>query len=299
MLRHSLRPSALALPAAALAVALPALASAQAPAWSPAASPAQTQVAPPAAATTPAPTQGPAAAPAASTGDSGGTTAGQAAQAAQAPAEPRATSPTPMPESHMPPPEHGMGHPYYPGQGRPAQAGRGFVMSAAFGIQPLVIPVLSAGSNDQSITAITSTGIAGQLAIGYKFGRAILSLGLNLGSVFDKRSLDSLASTSFMVVPGLQVALVRSRDQRAELIGVMRFGAGATIPSNSSLTGSKPDTLLFYEIAPGARYWMHTQFAMQFTAGFAGQLLLSNNVLAGEIVAAHGLSAALGAVGIF
>ena len=199
----------------------------------------------------------------------------------------------------MPPPEHGMGHPYYPGQGRPAQAGRGFVMSAAFGIQPLVIPVLSAGSNDQSITAVTSTGIAGQLAIGYKFGRAILSLGLNLGSVFDKRSLDSLASTSFMVVPGLQVALVRSRDQRAELIGVMRFGAGATIPSNSSLTGSKPDTLLFYELAPGARYWMHTQFAMQFTAGFAGQLLMSNNVLAGEIVAAHGLSAALGAVGIF
>lgn len=204
-----------------------------------------------------------------------------------------------MPESHMPPPEHGMGHPYYPGQGRPAQAGRGFVMSAAFGIQPLVIPVLSAGTNDQSITAITSTGIAGQLAIGYKFGRAILSLGLNLGSVFDKRSLDSLASTSFLVVPGLQVALVRSRDQRAELIGVMRFGAGATIPSNSNVTGSKPDTLLFYEIAPGARYWMHTQFAMQFTAGFAGQLLLSNNVLAGEIVAAHGLSAALGAVGIF
>ena len=68
--------------------------------------------------------------------------------------------------------------------------------------------------------------------------------------MFDKRSLDSLASTSFMVVPGLQVALVRSRDQRAELIGVMRFGAGATIPPNSSLTGSKPDTLLFYEIAP-------------------------------------------------
>jgi hypothetical protein len=188
-----------------------------------------------------------------------------------------------------------MGHPYYPGQGRPPQAGRGFVISAAIGVQPFIVPVLA----DQTITAISSTGFTGQVAIGYKFGRAVLSLGLSLGSVFDKGTLESRASTSFLVIPGLQVALVRSRDQRAELIGVMRVGAGATLPTNSGTAGPKPDTLIFYELAPGARYWMHTQFAMQFTAGYAGQWLLSNNNVAGEQIAAHGVSASLGTVGIF
>jgi hypothetical protein len=196
----------------------------------------------------------------------------------------------------MAPPEHGMGHhPYYPGQSRTPQAGRGFVISAALGVQPFAIPVLG----DNGITAVGTTAFSGQVAIGYKFGRAILTLGLSLGSVFDKLTLQSNASTSFQVIPGLQVALVRSRDQRAELIGVLRFGAGATMPSNSSTTTLKPDTLLFYEIAPGARYWMHTQFAFQVTAGYAGQWLLSNNATSGELIGAHGVSASLGAVGIF
>ena len=44
---------------------------------------------------------------------------------------------------------------------------------------------------------------------------------------------------------------------------------------------------------------MHTQFAMQFTAGFAGQLLMSNNVLCRRDRRRPRISAALGAVGIF
>lgn len=298
MFRHSLRPVALALPVAAAVVALPALAVAQAPvAWPPAPSATQAPATAAPAAVAPTATQ----APAASAPSGGAAPAGDNSAASQSPTPPAGTdaqtpSAQPGPEQPASPPEHGMGHPYYPGQGRPPQAGRGFVISAALGVQPFAVPVLS----DNGITAVGSTGFTGQVAIGYKFGRAILTLGLSLGSVFDKLTLQSSASTAFQVVPGLQVALVRSRDQRAELIGVLRFGAGATMPSTSGGSSAlKPDTLLFYEIAPGARYWMHTQFAFQVTAGYAGQWLITNNSTSGELIGAHGVSASLGAVGIF
>ena len=188
--------------------------------------------------------------------------------------------------------------PYYPQlpQERPAQAGRGFVLSASLGVQPVASPVLIG----QTYSLVNSSGFAGQVAIGFKAGRAMLTLGLGISSLLDKRTLESDTSTSFLVIPGLQVALVRSRDQRAELIAQLRFGAGATVASGSSVPSStKPDVQLFYELAPGARYWMHTQFALQFTAGYAGQWLFATSGTSSQTVGAHGLSAALGAVGVF
>ena len=303
MNRTSPRPVTLVRAASALATLLPAVALAQIPGqWSPSAAPAQTAAPAPSTPAVQAPTPTPA--PSSTTASpSDATSASSASSVAQSPATPHATTPAAAPsgasaataEAHS---AGGEVAPYYPQlpQERPAQAGRGFVLSAALGIQPTASVVVSG----QTSSLASTTGFAGQVSIGYKAGRAMITLCLGISSLFDKRTLESDTSTSFLVIPGLQVALVRSRDQRAELIGQLRFGAGATIASGQSVpSNAKPDTLLFYEIAPGARYWMHTQFALQFTAGYAGQWLLMSSGTSSETVGAHGLSASLGAVGIF
>ena len=300
MNRTSSRPVTMVRVATALATLVPAIALAQIPGqWSPSTPAAQTAAPTPAtpAAQAPTPTPVPSA-PASSASD-----AGSSVSAAQAPGTAHASTPASTAPSHSAataetPSPGGDVAPYYPQlpQERPAQAGRGFVLSAALGIQPTASVVL----NGQTSSLASTTGFAGQVSIGYKAGRAMITLGLGISSLFDKRTLESDTSTSFLVIPGLQVALVRSRDQRAELIAQLRFGAGATIASGQSVpSNAKPDTLLFYEIAPGARYWMHTQFALQFTAGYAGQWLLMSSGTSSETVGAHGLSASLGAVGIF
>lgn len=290
MNRTSPRPVARLGTAAAVITMFPALASAQIPGqWTPSAATSQTAATSPAAPAAQAP-------PAASTPPA-------ASDTPTPTAAPPPPAPTSSPATATPPPAASDGAgpevaPYYPQlpQDRPAQAARGFVLSAALGVQPVASPVLLG----QTYSLVNNSGFAGQVAIGFKAGRAMLTLGLGISSLLDKRTLESDTSTSFLVIPGLQVALVRSRDQRVELIGQLRFGAGATIASGSSVpSANKPDVLLFYELAPGARYWMHTQFALQFTAGYAGQWLLTSSGTSSETVGAHGLSASLGAVGIF
>ena len=305
MNRTSPRPVALVGAAAAVATMFPALALAQVPGqWSPGA--AQSQSASGSAAS-PA-TQAPASPSSAVTWPSGSDerpAAPSPSQSSTASQPPAAPSPSQSSTASHPPagpttPDASAGEvaPYYPQlpQERPAQAGRGFVLSASLGVQPVASPVLIG----QTYSLVNSSGFAGQVAIGFKAGRAMLTLGLGISSLLDKRTLESDTSTSFLVIPGLQVALVRSRDQRAELIAQLRFGAGATVASGSSVPSStKPDVQLFYELAPGARYWMHTQFALQFTAGYAGQWLFATSGTSSQTVGAHGLSAALGAVGVF
>ncbi len=294
MYRTSPRPVARLGMVAALSTLVPALASAQAQAqWTPSAGPSQSASPSPVTVATPAPAPTPpAAAPTTAPSDSP-----SAATPAQSPT-PASTPTTPAASPATADSAGGDVAPYYPQlpQERPAQAGRGFVISAALGIQPVASSVLQG----QSFSLVSSSGFAGQVALGFKAGRAMLTLGLGISSLLDKRTLESDTATSFLVIPGLQVALVRSRDQRVELIGQLRFGAGATIATGTSVpSANKPDILLFYELAPGARYWMHTQFALQFTAGYAGQWLLSSTGTSSETVGAHGLSASLGAIGVF
>lgn len=296
MHKISARPGLLAVHAAALFTVLPSLAFAQEAGQWPAAPAAQNPGA-----------SAPAASSTVGSAGQSGTPAATPATPAAAPTGPAASDATAAPvQASVDPgtpgvdgPSHpdAAAHMGHPPRERPPQAGKGFVLAASIAVRPTA----SVPNTVTSSSAAGVPGLAGQLAIGYKAGRTQLTIGLDVSSVYQQRTIETNNVVSLMAIPGLQVALIRSRDQRAELIGSLRFGAGATIATGASNTSAqqKPDILLFYEIAPGARYWMHTQFAMQFTAGYAGQWILSSAGTTSTTTGNHGLSASLGAVGIF
>lgn len=160
-----------------------------------------------------------------------------------------------------------------------AQLRRGFVLSAGFGL------------NGLASTQVTAASLRGGLSIGYKIGRAMIDLGLELSNVTEGRSATSGAggssngaSTSisaFLLIPGVQVALLRSQDLRVELIGSFRLGFGRRVsfetrdpPSMTPPTPPSPISVVplsfIYELAPGVRYWPHRHLALEVLAGARG-----------------------------
>lgn len=218
----------------------------------------------------------------------------QLTPAAATPAAP----PTPTPPSTPPAPE-----PMTPSeqaehqrrlahhQAASGQAVRGFVMSASLGVRPSLI-VLDSGTAAQSFT------LQGGLAIGFKYKRVILTLGVDFGGTDSKRTFSTDRAFNVLVIPGLQIALYRSRDQRVELIGSLRVGAGASIVS-SDVSSPSPTPLVMYEIAPGVRYWAHKQLAIQALAGVGGEYAFSTGTSSTQATGVHSLVASLGAIGVF
>lgn len=171
-------------------------------------------------------------------------------------------------------------HPAGAASGEPP-VGNGFVVGASLGVHL----ILAGATNPQP-------SLQPGLAIGGKIGRAVLTL----GAEFVNLSVNTLAETrngggttamaqslsTFLVVPGVQIAVVRSRDGRVELLGSARFGFGAPT-SNTSLDPAPPpapaSTLttsqfsFMYEVGPGVRYWPHRHFALNLLAGFRGDYL--------------------------
>lgn len=159
--------------------------------------------------------------------------------------------------------------------------GNGFVFGASLGVHL----ILAGAGNPQP-------SVQPGIAIGGKIGRAVLTL----GAEFNNFSMNTLAEarsgggttaasqslSTFLVVPGVQVAILRSRDGRVEFLGAARFGFGAPT-SNTSLNPSPPppppSTLstsqfsFMYEVGPGVRYWPHRHFALNLLAGFRGDYL--------------------------
>jgi hypothetical protein len=172
------------------------------------------------------------------------------------------------------------------GQGR-----RGFVVMASLGVRPLNFSPSGTGS--------TPAAVQGDLAIGFKVGRVMLTFGVDLSAVDTINDLGYQPSATFLFVPGLQIAMYRSRDQRVELIGSLRFGAGAVI--NNSNAGNQDSVgtpvLVMYEIAPAVRYWMHRQFAVQFLAGYGGQYAIDTG--SSNVAGTHSLVSSIGAIGLF
>jgi hypothetical protein len=261
--------------------------------------PQYTQPPPAAAAPAPAPVAAPTPAPAAPAAQSAPLPepAQPLAQPGAAPADSAQSAAQPAA-----PPEHvqhggafGPGHGPQPHKGRPgAQAGRGFVVSASLGVRPLTSPTMNNGNLGQTQGFTTQGG----LAIGFKTGRLMLTLGLDLTS-YDKKDTFSYQSTAaFLVIPGVQVAIVRSRDQHVELVGSLRLGAGATMTSDPTSTTQTP-VIVMYEIAPAIRWWAHKQFAVQMLAGYGGEYSILRNTTATTASGLHSLVTSIGAVGVF
>jgi hypothetical protein len=177
------------------------------------------------------------------------------------------------------------------------QAGSGFLLSANFGFRPIATATGPQG------TPLISGNLQGGLALGFKVGRVMLSLGLDLSALDQKSGSQTDRTTTFLLVPGLQIALVRSRDQRVELVGSVRVGAGTTMTSQPAATPMSPPmsplpVLTMYEIAPAVRFWAHKQFALQGLAGYSGNYIILRGTSSASL-GIHSAVASVGALGIF
>lgn len=159
----------------------------------------------------------------------------------------------------------------------------GFVVGASLGVHV----ILAGAENPQP-------ALQPGLAVGAKLGRVVLTLGAEFTSLSASTTTESRSngarstmnrtSSAFLVVPGAQVAIVRSRDGRVELLGAVRFGFGAPI-SNTTLDPAPPPQMstlnttrfsFMYELGPGVRYWPHRHFALNLLAGFRGDYVFEN-----------------------
>lgn len=164
----------------------------------------------------------------------------------------------------------------------PAVAGgqtrQGFALGAGIATAPFAI--------DDDFLNLTT--FSGAINLGYKIDRVII------GATFDftrfgasSETDDGMGNTitvdqasySFLVGPDLQVAILRSPDQRAELIGgaALMIGTVDTVTTTSIDPNPPPSSpndptniLLRWRLAPGVRYWMHPHIAFNALVGFSG-----------------------------
>lgn len=186
---------------------------------------------------------------------------------------------------------------------------RGFILGAGFGLK------LSVGGASGLQSALQPG-----LALGGKIGRAYLTIGAEFINQSSNQGLANRAGpnttvsqsiTSFLVVPGLQVALVRSRDGRVELLGAARVGIGTTLAPSIASTFETSRVNFMFEVGPGVRYWAHRHFALSLTTGFRGDYLFQStngnfnndptitSVVVNGADGVNGIFAALGGMGAF
>lgn len=198
------------------------------------------------------------------------------------------------------------------------EAARGFLQQAAKDLGPRE-PVSDTGPVRNGFIVAASLGVSLSLAttvsgipqagfaLGWKQGRALFSVGVefanrSLGSSGGGSASSSQSNSTFLIVPGLQVALVRSHDARVELLGATRFGFGAPIATDSSNpapSGTSQFTFM-YELGPGVRYWAHRHFAMNLLAGFRGDYQFDSMTDGTRSsTGTNGIFASIGGIGIF
>lgn len=175
-------------------------------------------------------------------------------------------------------------------------------------------------ANPDPNTTLASAAIGGGLFAGYKLDRIVVGLAFDIGHVgsntnfvsANSTSAGSRSDTSFLIGPGVQVAILRSQDLRIELIGMGQFEFGRTvtttsqspvIPPSYSPDVNNSNFHLAYKFAPGLRYWAHPQFALTLTTGLSGDAYFySQNQpsgLRGDTVNTVSLFGSFGALGVF
>ena len=166
------------------------------------------------------------------------------------------------------------------------QVRNGFALRAGVSTMPMAI--------DDDL--MNFTVFTGSIGLGYKIDRVIIGAtfdftryGRSSTSTYDDGTGNTTEVTqdrsdyNFVVGPELQVAFLRSPDQRAELVGNFGLLFG-TWGSDSTTTTDPPDPdpppaesdiektelLVRWRAAPGVRYWMHPNIAFTALVGFNG-----------------------------
>lgn len=184
------------------------------------------------------------------------------------------------------------------GCGGAGQVGKGFVVSAGLGGRLAALPVLTTPPSPMTMmgmttptttptssatAADTSAGPKWNLFLGYKLCRVVV--GLNLDLLVYSPVGSSNTVTSFLLAPEVQVALARSRDSRAELLGMVNIGLGQTAG--------------FFQIggtlAPGVRYWVHRHIALSTLLGLQASLTVQGKAGQTVLLSLLGTAGVLGA----
>jgi hypothetical protein len=158
---------------------------------------------------------------------------------------------------------------------RPGQVRRGVAFGAQLGTELLGFTTTSA-SGGPSLTGFPT--LQGGFFLGYKISRVIIGLGFDIARVAQGSSFagmtPSSADTAILFTPGIQVAIVRTADQRVEMFGELNVGFGHSFHEESPDPGfPQPDSTNFrlqYQVGPGVRFWAHPHFAVSGAAGVQG-----------------------------
>ena len=142
---------------------------------------------------------------------------------------------------------------------------------------PTTTPTSSATAAD------TSAGPKWNLFLGYKLCRVVV--GLNLDLLVYSPVGSSNTVTSFLLAPEVQVALARSRDSRAELLGMLSVGLGQAA-GFFQLGGT---------VAPGVRYWVHRHIALSTLLGLQAGITLQGKAGQTVLLSLLGTAGVLGA----
>jgi hypothetical protein len=201
-----------------------------------------------------------------------------------------------------PPPQDGL--PPVPTVSAPpsGQKPRGFALEIHLGTQLAAL----AGAGNIGL-------IQGGFFAGYKLDRFIFGVGFDLARVASSMSVPgadtSQAATAFYFAPGIRATIVRSHDQRVDFFGQFDLGLGTSIDEQSpSPTGPQPNELrfrLYYNVAPGVRFWAHPQFSIGALAGVHGDFVYTKitqpntNVSTSQQTTVTAIFAALQLMGVF
>jgi hypothetical protein len=193
------------------------------------------------------------------------------------------------------------------------QKTRGFAVYLGLGSHLPVVQI-------DATNAIGTSGFSGSLFAGYKIDRIIVGLGLDIASFGTTTqyaapsgmATGSRTDTSFLISPGLQVAIVRSPEKRVELLGAFQIGFGRTVTSQSQDPALTPDLLpatdqsnfhLNYQVGPGLRFYLHPQFALSVISGIEGDhFFATQNNPSGrraDTLSTVSVFGTLGALGVF
>jgi hypothetical protein len=119
------------------------------------------------------------------------------------------------------------------------------------------------------VGTLSLNGLDGGFFAGYKFGRFMVGGSLEFARYAHSDGNDN-ADSSFVFMPGVRIAILRSADQRVELYGEADLGFGHVWYTQS---GPDPDgvNLIKFQIGPGVRLWFHTNFAVGALVGLRGE----------------------------
>jgi hypothetical protein len=142
------------------------------------------------------------------------------------------------------------------------------------------------GSGNNAALAIGL--VQGGFFAGWKIDRFIVGLNFDINRFAQGQTMPtpgqpnstsdtSMSATGILLMPGIQVAVLRSSDARVELYGEFDLGWGHAFNDQTPAPmGPQPETSnnrLVYQLGPGVRYWVHPQFAVGAMAALRGDFL--------------------------